>query len=343
MKSLINVKLFLLLSIHYLTHFFCIGQNLKNQPEKQAVAKSNTFQTKKDGASGLIYFSTDNGLNWRNVSNGLPANVKIGLGGITSSDKLLAIATKEKGVFVYNTINNLWVNLPTEKNIIDGNIGAIVHYKNVFYVGTQSKGVFISSDNGIVWKSLNIGLKNTTIRRFVVLQNNLYVCTNDGLYVLDEKTNNWSLEFGESGLQVNGVTKFKNAIYIATNKGIYCRNTDKIWKNILPNHSVHNISSDAEHLYGMTYTSLLMSSKDGINWQSMQNGLPKGLYTFNVLRHNKMLFAGQWDGIYKKNDISPKWELSSNGLPPNFAATNLQIFNTILVISTSESSNNSPK
>ena len=61
------------------------------------------------------------------------------------------------------------------------------------------------------------------------------------------------------------------------------------------------------------------------------------------LRHNRMLFAGQWDGIYKKNDISPKWELSSSGLPPNFAATNLQVFNNILVISTSESSNNSSK
>jgi hypothetical protein len=30
------------------------------------------------------------------------------------------------------------------------------------------------------------------------------------------------------------------------------------------------------------------------------------------------------------------WELSSDGLPPNFAVTNLKAFDNILVISTSE-------
>jgi len=86
----------------------------------------------------------------------------------------------------------------------------------------------------------------------------------------------------------------------------------------------------------MTYNELLLSSTDGKTWQSQQAGLPKGLYTFNVLSHNKIVWAGQWDGIYKKTENNAMWELSSNGLPAPFAATNLKVFNTILVISTSE-------
>lgn len=186
------------------------------------------------------------------------------------------------------------------------------------------------------WNTQNIGLANLTIRRFLSLDNKLYVCTNEGFYIFDEKNNSWKIEYSENALQVNGATVFLNEIYIATNKGIYRKSTDQSWKNVLPNHSVHNISADDEQLYGMTYTSLLMSSKDGVYWQSLQNGLPKDLYTFNILTQNKMVFAGQWDGVYRKNSSSTQWKLSSNGLPPNFAVTNLQRFHSILVISTSE-------
>jgi hypothetical protein len=85
----------------------------------------------------------------------------------------------------------------------------------------------------------------------------------------------------------------------------------------------------------MSYNELL-SSKDGETWQSRQNGLPKNLYTFNVLNYNNIVFAGQWDGIYRKTNDSDKWEFSGKGLPSNFAVTNLKAINNILVISTSE-------
>jgi hypothetical protein len=52
--------------------------------------------------------------------------------------------------------------------------------------------------------------------------------------------------------------------------------------------------------------------------------------------HNNFIFAGQWDGIYRKTDGNALWELSSNGLPANFAVTNLKVFDDILVISTAE-------
>lgn len=278
----------------------------------------------------------DKGETWKNASNGIPQNVSIGLGGITSSDQLLAIATKENGVFVYNEMNGIWSNIPTKQEIIDAKIGAIIHYKNAFYVGTQLKGIVISRDKGKKWDTLNAGLGNLTIRRFLTLDNKLYVCTNDGFYLFDEKTSSWKLEFGENGLQVNGAAIFQNIIYIATNKGIYRSDKVKSWKNVLPNHSVHNISSDFEQLYGMTYSSLLLSSKNGIQWQSIQAGLPKDLYTFNVLRFNEFVYAGQWDGVYRKNSNNMNWELSSNGLPLKFAVTNLKVFKNILVVSTSE-------
>ncbi|MBK8636585.1 MAG: hypothetical protein IPN72_24805 [Saprospiraceae bacterium] len=175
-----------------------------------------------------------------------------------------------------------------------------------------------------------------TIRRFCEYNNVLYACTNDGFYSYDKISDSWNLEFGQNSLQTNGATFFNGSFYLATNRGIFTQKADKSWINSSPQFSMHNISSDKNHLYAMTYNELLLSSTDGKNWQSIQSGLPKELYTFNVLNHNNLILAGQWDGIYKKTNNNTMWELSSNGLPAKFAVTNLKAYNNILIISTSE-------
>lgn len=297
---------------------------------------SQTSGTQKDVQNGIIYFSYDNGANWINSSDGLPEKIKIGLGGIASSNQILGVATKDNGVYIYNLKSKIWDSVPTEKQIIEGNIGTLAIFDNAIFVGTQFKGIFCTTDNGKNWTSLNNGLTNLTIRRFCEFNNALYICTNDGFYSYNKISNSWNLQFGENLLQTNGATFFNGSFYLATNKGIFTQQADKSWINSSPQFSMHNISSDKNQIYAMTYNKLLMSSTDGKNWQSLQGGLPKELYTFNVLNHNNLILAGQWDGIYKQTNNSTIWKLSSNGLPTKFAVTNLKTFNDILVISSSE-------
>lgn len=285
---------------------------------------------------GIVYFSADEGNTWKNASVGLPQKVRIGLGGLAVSEKLLGVATKELGVYLFNLEDNIWVNIPIEKQIIDANIGGLIFYENAIYVATQNKGIFYTKDSGKTWLTQNIGLHNLTIRRFFEFANKLYVCTNDGFYLFDEISNNWKLEYGTSLLQVNGATVFNGHFYIATNQGLFTNIEGNNWKNVLPNHSVHNVSSDNDQIFAMTYNELLLTSNDGLNWQKAQDGLPPTLYTFNVLNQNNLLFAGQWDGVYKKTKLSYRWQQSSNGLPESFAATNLKVFNGVLVITTAE-------
>lgn len=297
---------------------------------------SQTSGTQKEVQNGIIYFSYDNGANWINSSNGLPEKINIGLGGIATSDQILGVATKDNGVYIYNVKNEIWDSVPTEKQIIEGNIGTLAIFDNAIFVGTQFKGIFCTTDNGKNWTSLNNGLTNLTIRRFCEFNHALYVCTNDGFYSYNKISASWNLQFGENALQTNGATFFNGSFYLATNKGIFTQQADKSWINSSPQFSMHNISSDKNQIYAMAYNELLMSSTDGKNWQSLQSGLPKELYTFNVLNHNNLILAGQWDGIYKQTTNNTMWKLSSNGLPTKFAVTNLKTFNDILVISTSE-------
>ncbi len=44
-----------------------------------------------DGPNGIVYFSYDNGANWINTSNGLPQKIRIGLGGIDTSNQFTLV------------------------------------------------------------------------------------------------------------------------------------------------------------------------------------------------------------------------------------------------------------
>lgn len=313
----------------------CNGQDQRNIGVNNDAQYPKDTSTIKQQTAGIVYFSADNGVNWYNASSGLPQQLNIGLGGVAVSETTLGVATKEHGVYFYNFHDSTWVSVPTAKEIIDNNMGALAIFQNTIYVGTQHKGIFYSKDHGKTWLSHNKGLGNETIRRFVAIKNTLYVCTNDGFYSLNENSGVWQLEYGDNAPQVNGATYFNGNIYIGTNKGIYKKEKEHKWKSILPDHSLHNISADDDELYAMTYNELLLASKDGVNWNGIQDGLPAELYTFNVLPQNDTLFAGQWDGVYHKTKFDNTWMPSSKGLPEKFAATNLKSMHGILVITTS--------
>jgi ligand-binding sensor domain-containing protein len=288
--------------------------------------------------AGLVYFSKNDGLDWENVGAGLPDSLSIGLGGIAVSENLLGIATKEKGVYLFDEKASKWDNLPTNEQILKDQVGPLFFYSNHIFLGTQYGGVYFTNDLGKSWSLRNEGLSDKTIRRFVEINGVLYAATNDGLYSFDNPQQKWDKVYGQAGLQVNGVTEFKGDLYLATNRGVYKSNKNaKDGSLILPNHSVHNIAADKSTLYAMTYTSLLIATVDGITWKSCQAGLPDNLYTFNMIKKGDNLFAGQWDGVYKKADTMASWKSTSRGLPTKFAATNLKVFKDILVVSMAKS------
>ncbi len=95
--------------------------------------------------------------------------------------------------------------------------------------------------------------------------------------IVDEK---WELEYGNSSMQVNGITTFDGSIFIGTNQGAFTTPNDrKEWKQVLGNCALHNISSGENTIYAMVYNELLCSTDKGLSWKNIQNGLPSELYT----------------------------------------------------------------
>ncbi len=286
---------------------------------------------------GIVFFSENNGLTWMNMSQGLPDSIGLGLGAIAVSDESLAIATKERGVFLFDINEDRWINIPTDSDIIENNPGALVFFKDHIYVGTQKRGVFVTSDSGEHWTNIQAGLTSPTVRKLDQIGDRLYAGTNAGLFFFNEYEQKWVLEYGNNTMQVNGLTELDSSIYIATNQGAYVKpKNQEEWTRIIADRTLHNISSDEHTIYAMTYNELLSSNDKGMSWQSIQQGLPSELYTFNVIKNGFSVFAGQWDGVYRKDPTSHQWQSYSKGLPGNYAITNMKSYQGIIVVSGSE-------
>lgn len=288
-------------------------------------------------SDGIVYFSYDKGLTWKNESIGLPQTIKIGLGGIAVSENKLALLSKDSGLYFFNDQKGSWINIPTDKELLESNPGALLFFKDRIYAGTQFAGVFYTEDEGQSWTKLNTGLDNLSIRKFASIENKLYAATNSGLYSYNESLSQWDLEYGHSSLQVNGITAFDGNIYIASNQGGFNSVIGKKdWKKIFSEGALHNISSDDKGIYAMMYNELFSSCDKGKTWQSIQSGLPAELYTFNVIKKDNTHLAGQWDGVYRKDKETENWKFSGTGLPEKFAVTNMKSYNDIIVVSGAE-------
>lgn len=326
-----------LIFVFILLHTLCNGQVSNNPSNSSTAINTHSTLAKKTVDDGIIYFSNDNGISWKNTSNGLPEKISIGLGALAVTPTLLGIVTKENGVYLFDSQRNIWVNMPTGQQVIKNNPGDLIFFKNEIYVGTQHGGVFTSNNQGKTWTSKNSGLGNLTIRKFAEINNKLYVGTNNGLYSFNEAVSKWELKYGNPSMQVNGITELDGRIFIGTNQGAFKSNKSlDNWQQVFPNRSLHNINAIGQTIYAMTYNELFQSLDKGVSWQSIQNGLPNNLYTFNVIENSNSVFAGQWNGVYRKDISGKEWKFSSTGLPGKFAATNLKSYNGILIISCSE-------
>lgn len=329
MKFILIIPLFTLLSS-------CHGRtsNVK-EINTQKITISDTLKPENsvDENNGIIYFSLDNGKTWEDRTNGLPENIT--LTDIAVSNELIGATTKQHGIFLYNFEEQIWAKT-ADSPPTTSNLDALLFRDKKLFVGSEKAGVFVSTDNGGTWLSVNEGLGSLTIRKFAVIDDKLYVGTNGGLYSLNKNGHKWILEYGQNSLQVNGITEFDSEIYIGTNQGIFKSSiAKKDWKQIMGNYSLHNISSDDRMIYAMTYNELMISIDKGNTWQSIQKGLPAQLYSFQLVKKDSSIFVGQWDGVYKKQTLTG-WTYSSAGLPSKFAVTEMKVYQNILIIGCSE-------
>ncbi len=134
-----------------------------------------------------IYKSTNGGKNWIKQTNN-PASVLINK--LVINDNILYASTWGGGInkstdnggtwsFISNSISSLFINTVAFNN-------------NYIYAGIWNSGLYMSSDGGTTWKKSAEGLTSSTVYDFEFYDNNIIVGTGAGVFLSTNNGNNWT-------------------------------------------------------------------------------------------------------------------------------------------------------
>lgn len=279
---------------------------------------------------------------YRNFLNGSPwKQDTAGLGKLTIADLTLdkfgaLIAATNKGVWKFNSGTSSWIQIGSPKDTLS--VSSVFCSRNgKLYTGMATKGMWISSDNGVTWLRDSAGMGNVTISRFGDdTSNTVYATTGSNNSQLFRKLNGassweridaWLRSFvGVQQIRITDISG-ESALELGTSFGCYSAlNFGETWLN-----SSSGIM--AEEIYGIQFignttvasTGLGIFRKQASTWQKVFP-LTGFSGSRSLLRADKAGISyfqlsptggsnnGQQGAIYSSRDNGLKWEIDTIGL-----------------------------
>lgn len=222
---------------------------------------------------GAIYKSTDDGVGWDTLSNGLPSADWIEGLVINNSQRIICV-TGINGVFYSDDNGDNFI--PAGLSGVE--LNSIV--KNPFdylFVSSNGNGVYKSTDNALNWTEVNNGLNDLFV-------NTLWSDNNNNLF---------------AGLK-NG------RVYLSINNGT-------IWQSISTAYSlseVNSITSDlSQNVFaGTNLNGIFCTSEGSYKWNQCNEGL-KSAEVINLLAidSSQVLAATNLNGIFRTSNKGGVW------------------------------------
>ncbi len=155
----------------------------------------------------------------------------------------------------------------------------------IFALGSNS-GVFISTNNGTSWETVNNGLPTSSISYYSIVKfgTNLFLGTSKGIYL--------STDYGDNWIEVN--------IGLPLNTKVY------------------SLFNDDNNIYAGTTNGLYLSNNNGSEWVVASTGMPLNTIILSLAGSGSNIFAGTTNGVYRSNDNGNSWTEVNNGIPVSF-------------------------
>ena len=202
------------------------------------------------------------------------------------------------------------------------------------FAGSFGQGVFVSSDYGETWMTMNVGLKDRFILCLTVDQEGVvYAGTvRGGIYRVKAGGKTWeSISHGLKRVEVKSLLAHRQGIYAGTGRGVYrWQEAQQTWFAVakgLDQILVSSLVMMDKRLYAGTAgegVQWLDTAKPGTAiWQKVKSEFVDAK---ERLRHNHVrvlakneggaLFVGTQDGgIYRSTDLGKTWRIFGRSLP----------------------------
>ncbi len=235
-----------------------------------------------------ILFTSDFGLNW-SLKTKYKSGIDSGVIAILNSETRIFASYYRDGLYLSTDTLNSWIekNNGLNKNV---NIWVIVANRDTLLIGTDSYGIYRSTNNGDNWNQVNKGLKSLNVERLKIDGNNILAGTSDGVYISTDYGDNW----------------------IAKNKGI-------------ENKEIYCLETNGNYIYAGTNGNGFFKSSDyGETWSNISNGLPKASYGLTIVQNDNILFATVGNfiailgGVYISLDNGNNWIQRNEGISTTY-------------------------
>ncbi len=270
-------------------------------PSVYTLAVMGDYLFAAGGYKGL-HRSSDNGRTWKTIETGLPSSPsKYYI--LANGGKLFA--TIDSGIYVSIDNGEHWKYL----GLKDGHPDRMLVSGGSLYVGTESDGVFRSTDDGITWAVANCGL---------VRPDNIISLASNGSTLY-------------AGVNDQGGPDFYKGVYRSTDNGdrwtkLCCATSASI---DIPGYreSIQALTSDHRNVAVISGGHVFMSSDEGGNWRRIDTG--QGLnwtYTLSLL-NNELVVSSSDARIFHSTFDGNQWSLLE---PLSSWATALLLTNSAL-------------
>jgi len=261
-----------------------------------AVNGTNLFVGTEQG----VYLSTDNGVTWTEVNNGLPATF---IWYLKVSGNNLYACTGGVGLFRTTDSGASWSNL----GLISEIIYTCVVNGSAIFAGTRDHGIYRSTDDGVNWNQVNNGLNTIDVRALFVNGNSIFAGSFPGMYRSTDNGENWvELTNGLPNPMVNviGLTIIGSTLFAGLDGGVYSStdNGDSWNPTNLTGVGVNTIYAYLNNLFaGLSGDGVYLSSDNGLTWLTVNEGLPTPVYPQSLVTSGDKIFLAAWyEGLYSR-------------------------------------------
>jgi ligand-binding sensor domain-containing protein len=168
------------------------------------------------------------------------------------------------------------------------------------FAGTWAGGVFLSTNKGSSWTTVNNGLTDNNVVSLIVSDTNLFAGTTSGVFLSTDNGSSWSSVN-------NGLTFMMGPPDQADTA------------SVISHLAVSTNGANGTNLFAATWGGgVFLSTDNGSNWSAINNGLPDNQITLSITSltvSGANLFIGTSDGgMYVSTNNGASWTSADSGL-----------------------------
>ena len=262
--------------------------------------------TKENG----IFFSSNLGQNWKHFNVEVSNSVK----SIAVGDSIIIAGTDYGKVFISENYGHSW-NSFYFTNILPVSVSSIIMSNGRIFVSSMGAGVYLSEDNGKLWKEANNGLYNSQVTSMIATDSGLFAGTLvSGVFRSTDYGTIWTpVNNGLGDSLVSALTFSDSTIIAGTENAKVFSSTDygNQWSALNNNSFSMNINvllvNGDDIFAGTQGDGVLFSSDQGRSWTSFKSGLTSLNITSLAVQDSTVYAATDYYGICKSSDYGKNW------------------------------------